>query len=236
MLTDIEIDDSSVLPLPGPVSSEISGKKDEAKPSAIREPSPSAFNTAMVHFYRGEVQRSNTWRNRLDTTTNWAVLTGGAVRNAIGAIQSPFPAWLTLQGVKTLPLRMNRHSENALRLARYLDAHERVTNVAYPGLESFPQFELAQRQQSAGGALIAFEVKGGVEAGIRLMNSVRLSALAENLGAAETLITHPASMTHADVPVAQREAAGITDGLVRLSVGLEDPRDLIADLEQALGA
>jgi cystathionine beta-lyase/cystathionine gamma-synthase len=155
-------------------------------------------------------------------------------RNATGAIQSPFPAWLTLQGVKTLPLRMARHSENALRIARFLKVHECVSNVIYPGLESFPQFELVQRQQGAGGALIAFEVEGGVEAGIRLMNSVRLCALAENLGAAETIITHPASMTHADVPPHQREAAGITDGLVRLSVGLENPLDLIADLEQAL--
>jgi cystathionine beta-lyase/cystathionine gamma-synthase len=156
-------------------------------------------------------------------------------RNAIGAIQSPFPAWLTLQGVKTLPLRMARHSENALRIARFLMAHDRVTKVIYPGLESFPQFELVQRQQTSGGALIAFEVQGGVEAGIRLMNSVRLCALAENLGAAETIITHPASMTHADVPRAQREAAGITDGLVRLSVGLENPLDLIGDLVHALG-
>jgi cystathionine beta-lyase/cystathionine gamma-synthase len=156
------------------------------------------------------------------------------IRNAIGAIQSPFPAWLTLQGLKTLPLRMERHSANALRIARFLEDHERVTSVAYPDLESFPQFELGQRQQKAGGALIAFEVKGGVDAGIRVMNSVRLCALAENLGAAETLVTHPASMTHADVPPPQRAAAGITDGLVRLSVGLEDPLDLIRDLDQAL--
>jgi cystathionine beta-lyase/cystathionine gamma-synthase len=156
-------------------------------------------------------------------------------RNAIGAIQSPFPAWLTLQGVKTLPLRMERHSANALRIARFLQEHEQVTSVAYPDLESFPQFELGQRQHRAGGALIAFEVEGGVDAGIRLMNSVRLCALAENLGAAETIITHPASMTHADVPPKQRAAAGITDGLVRLSVGLEDPLDLIRDLDQALG-
>jgi cystathionine beta-lyase/cystathionine gamma-synthase len=155
-------------------------------------------------------------------------------RNAIGAIQSPFAAWLTLQGIKTLPLRMAHHSENALRIARFLEGHEGVASVIYPGLESFPQFELAQRQQTTGGALIAFEVKGGVEAGIRLMNSVRLCALAENLGAAETLITHPASMTHADVPEPQRVAAGITDGLVRLSVGLEDPLDLIRDLDRAL--
>jgi cystathionine beta-lyase/cystathionine gamma-synthase len=155
-------------------------------------------------------------------------------RNAIGAIQSPFPAFLTLQGVKTLPLRMAQHSANALRVARFLEGHPRVTKIIYPGLESFPQFELAQRQQKSGGALLAFEVEGGVEAGIRLMNSVRLCALAENLGAAETIITHPASMTHADVPTAQRTAAGITDGLVRLSVGLENPDDLIVDLDRAL--
>ena len=155
-------------------------------------------------------------------------------RNAIGAIQSPFPAWLTLQGVKTVGLRMAQHSENALRIARFLETHPRVTRLLYPGLESFPQFELARKQQSSGGALIAFEIVGGVDAGIRLMNSVQLCALAENLGSAETLITHPASMTHADVPALQRQAAGITDGLVRLSVGLEDPVDVIRDLSQGL--
>jgi cystathionine beta-lyase/cystathionine gamma-synthase len=155
-------------------------------------------------------------------------------RNAIGAIQSPFPAWLTLQGVKTVGLRMAHHSANALQIARFLEAHPRVTKLLYPGLESFPQFELARKQQASGGALIAFEIEGGVDAGIQLMNNVRLCALAENLGSAETLITHPASMTHADVPSAQREAAGITDGLVRLSVGLEDPADVIRDLSQAL--
>ena len=158
------------------------------------------------------------------------------VRNAIGAIQSPFPAWLTLQGVKTLSMRMLWHSKNAMEVARFLESHQRVSSVIYPGLRSFPQYELAQRQQRAAGALIAFEVEGGVKAGTRLMNSVRLCTLAENLGAAETIITHPASMTHADVPPKQREAAGITDGLVRLSVGLEDTKDLIADLEKALKA
>jgi len=157
-------------------------------------------------------------------------------RNTIGTIQSPFAAWLTLQGVKTLPLRMARHCENAGRIARFLESHPRITRLVYPGLESFPQFELAQRQQSAGGALIAFEVEGGAQAGVHLMNSVRLCALAENLGAAETIITHPVSMTHGAVPPEQRAAAGITDGLVRLSVGLENPDDIIADLEQALDA
>jgi cystathionine beta-lyase/cystathionine gamma-synthase len=157
-------------------------------------------------------------------------------RNTIGAIQSPFAAWLTLQGVKTLPVRMAQHCENASRVARFLEKHPRVTNLIYPGLSTFPQFELARRQQTAGGALIAFEVQGGVDAGVRLMNSVRLCALAENLGAAETIITHPVSMTHGAVPPEQRAAAGITDGLVRLSVGLENPADIIADLEQALDA
>lgn len=156
------------------------------------------------------------------------------IRKSTGTIQSPFNAWLTLQGVKTLPLRMKQHSENALRVARFLAEHPRVTNIIYPELESFPQFDLAQKQQKSGGALIAFEVEGGTQAGIRLMNSVKLCSLAENLGAAETLITHPVSMTHGSVPPEQRKAAGITDGLVRLSVGLENPDDLIADLEQAL--
>lgn len=179
-----------------------------------------------------------------NATVGGALITGDAnlheqflfTRNTIGAIQSPFAAWLTLQGVKTLPLRMARHCENARRVARFLKSHPRITRLVYPGLESFPQFELARRQQNSGGALIAFEVEGGVEAGVRLMNSVRLCALAENLGAAETIITHPVSMTHGAVPPQQRAAAGITDGLVRLSVGLENPDDIIADLEQALDA
>jgi cystathionine beta-lyase/cystathionine gamma-synthase len=157
------------------------------------------------------------------------------VRKSTGTIQAPFDAWLTLQGVKTLPLRIRQHSENAFEIARYLEKHPRITTLHYPGLESFPQYELARKQQGSGGALIAFEVEGGTQAGIVLMNSVKLCSLAENLGSAETLITHPASMTHGAVSVEQRAAAGITDGIVRLSVGLENPVDIIADLEQALG-
>ncbi len=158
------------------------------------------------------------------------------LQNAVGNIQSPFEAWLTLRGLKTLPLRMERHAANALVLARFLEAHPRVERVAYPFLDSFPQVELARRQQKNGGGMIAFEVVGGTAAGMKVMSSVRLCSLAENLGAVETLVTHPASMTHASIPPAEREAIGITDGLVRLSVGLEDPNDLIADLEQALQA
>lgn len=158
------------------------------------------------------------------------------LQNATGCIQAPFEAWLTLRGLKTLPLRVARHSESALAVARFLAGHPRIERVAYPFLDSFPQVELARRQQRAGGGMIAFEVQGGTEAGIRVMNSVALCSLAENLGAVETLITHPASMTHAPIPAAERQAIGITDGLVRLSVGLEDPEDLIADLERALAA
>jgi cystathionine beta-lyase/cystathionine gamma-synthase len=157
------------------------------------------------------------------------------IRKSTGTIQAPFDAWLTLQGVKTLPLRVKQHSENATVIARFLEGHPQVTKLFYPGLESFPQYELARHQQISGGALIAFEVRGGESAGIKLMNSLKLCSLAENLGAVETLVTHPVSMTHSDVPRHQREAAGITDGLVRLSVGLEDPADVIEELDRVLG-
>lgn len=156
------------------------------------------------------------------------------VRKTIGCIQSPLESWLTLRGLKTLPMRLERHSQNATTVARWLEQHPGVTRVHYPGLESFPQHALACRQHSAHGGMLSFEVAGGVPAGLTIMNSVKLCSLAENLGAAETLITHPASMTHADIPAEQREALGIGDGLIRLSVGLEDPKDIIADLEQAL--
>jgi cystathionine beta-lyase/cystathionine gamma-synthase len=179
-----------------------------------------------------------------DTTLGGAVLTRDEallarlrrVAKSIGAPQAPFDAWLTLRGLSTLPLRMKQHSENALIVARALEALPAVARVHYPDLASFPQRALAARQQSSGGGVLAFEMHGGAPAGIALMNAVRLCSLAENLGAVETLITHPVSMTHGDVPREQRERAGITDGLVRLSVGLEDPADVIADLESALAS
>lgn len=156
------------------------------------------------------------------------------IRKTLGCIQSPFEAWLTLRGLKTLPIRMKAHSENALVVAQWLEQHPAVARVNYPGLDSFPQKALAEKQQAGFGGMLSFELHGGAEAGITLMNSVELCSLAENLGAVETLITHPVSMTHGDVPVAQRKKVGITDGLVRLSVGLESPVDIIRDLEQAL--
>lgn len=156
------------------------------------------------------------------------------VRNATGSIQHPFTAWLTLQGLKTLPARLARHGENAERVALFLDKHPAVARVNFPGLPRHPQAALARAQQRGGGALLSFEVHGGVETGLRVINTLELFTRAENLGSAESLVTHPVTMTHAAVPAEQRAAAGITDGLIRLSVGLEDAADLIADLAQAL--
>jgi len=156
------------------------------------------------------------------------------VRKTIGCIQSPLESWLTQRGLKTLTMRLERHSQNAAAIASWLEKHPAVARVSYPGLRSFPQYELASRQHAAHGGMLSFEVTGGTPAALELMKSVKLCALAENLGAAETLITHPASMTHADIPPETRVSLGIPDGLIRLSVGLEDPPDIIADLEQAL--
>lgn len=155
-------------------------------------------------------------------------------RISAGLVMSPMVAWLTLQGTKTLSERMERQSANAMEVASWLETHPKVEKVGYPGLASFPGHDLAQKQASGFGAMAWFEVRGGVAAGKKLMDSVRLWSLAENLGAVESIITHPVTMTHAAVPREERIASGITDGLVRLSVGMEDVDDLIGDLEQAL--
>lgn len=156
------------------------------------------------------------------------------IQNATGTTMSPQVAWLTLQGTKTLSERLDRQSDNAMQVARFLEGHPKVVKVAYPGLESFPQHDLAKRQASGFGAMAWFEVVGGVDAGKKLMGLVELWTLAENLGSVESLITHPVTMTHAAISREERLKVGITDGLVRISVGLEDAEDLIADLEQAL--
>ncbi len=156
------------------------------------------------------------------------------IQNASGVIMSPWVAWLTLQGSKTLSIRMERQTANAQTVAEFLESHPKVPRVAYLGLPSFGQHALAKTQASGFGAMLWFEVDGGVEGGKRLMDAVKLCTLAENLGSVETLITHPATMTHADIDEVERQRVGITDGLVRLSVGLEDAEDLIEDLGQAL--
>jgi len=156
------------------------------------------------------------------------------IQNSTGSIMSPQVAWLTLQGCKTLALRMDQQSANAMEIARFLELHPKVEQVSYPGLESFAQHELATRQATGYGAMLWFEVKGGLQAGKSLMDNVELWSLAENLGSVESLITHPVTMTHADVEEAERQRVGIIDGLVRLSVGLEDAEDLINALDKAL--
>lgn len=156
------------------------------------------------------------------------------VQNAAGMILSPQAAFLTLQGCKTLSVRLERQSANALAIARFLEGHPQVARVCYPGLESFPQHELARRQASGFGAMLWFEVKGGVAAGKALMDRIRVWSLAENLGSVESLITHPVTMTHGAVEPAERLRVGITDGLVRASVGMEDVEDLIGALDAAL--
>jgi len=154
----------------------------------------------------------------------------------LGCCMDPHQAFLVLRGLKTLAVRLERAQQNAMIIARWLERHPKVAWVRHLGLESHPQHELAKKQMSGSGSVFSFELKGGVEAGRRLMDSVRLATLAVSLGGVETLIEHPASMTHAGMSRASRLAAGITDGLVRYSTGIEDVEDLVTDLEQALSA
>ncbi len=139
-----------------------------------------------------------------------------------------------IRGAKTLSLRVEKAQENAIKVAEYLEKHPKISWVKYPGLKSHPQYELAKMQMKGSGSMLSFEVKGGYEAGVVIMNNVKLAMLAVSLGGVESLIQHPASMTHAGIPKEKRELAGITDGLVRFSVGIENVEDIINDLDQAL--
>lgn len=152
----------------------------------------------------------------------------------IGGVLSPFDAYLLIRGLKTLAVRLDRHCANALQVAQFLESHPEVRHVYYPGLPSFPQHELAKRQMDGFGGVISFELKGGMAAAIQMMNKVNLCKRAVSLGDVDSLIQHPASMTHSVVPREERERMGITDGLIRLSVGIEDVEDILYDLEQAL--
>lgn len=157
------------------------------------------------------------------------------VQNSMGAILSPFDSFLVLRGTKTLALRMQQHDKNGQAVAKFLEDHPKVQKVYYPGLESHPQHEVAKRQQFGFGGMVAFET-GSLENAKKVLESVKICTLAESLGGVESLISHPASMTHASVPVEKRNSLGITDGLVRVSVGIEDLEDIIEDLDQALGS
>lgn len=159
-----------------------------------------------------------------------------SVLTTYGASAAPFDCWLTCLGLKTYELRMQRHCENGLAVARYLEQHPKVAVVHYPGLESHPDYALACRQMSGFGGMMAFDLKGGLPAGEAMLNHVKVMTLAVSLGNTDTLISHPASMTHSLIPREERLKSGLTDGLVRLSVGVENIEDLLADLEQALAA
>ena len=158
------------------------------------------------------------------------------VQNATGAVLSPFDSFLLLRGLKTLQLRMEKHCENAFQLAEFLENHPKVEKVIYPGLKSFPQHELARQQMKGFGGMITFLLNGGLEESRRFLENTKIFALAESLGGIESLIEHPAIMTHASIPKEIREELGVADNLIRVSVGLEDIEDLIADMEEALAA
>lgn len=151
-----------------------------------------------------------------------------------GPALSPFNAWVLSKSLETLPVRVDRHCENALKIATFLEAHDKVNFVKYPFLKSHPQYELAKKQMKLGGNVVAFEVKGGIEAGRNFLNAIQLLSLSANLGDTRTIVTHPASTTHAKIPEDVRLQTGITAGLIRVSVGLEHPEDIINDLKQAL--
>jgi cystathionine beta-lyase/cystathionine gamma-synthase len=155
------------------------------------------------------------------------------LQNAVGAILSPFDSWLVLRGTKTLAVRMQQHEVNGRQIANYLATHPKVSQVYYPGLDSHPQHELAKRQMRGFGAMLSFET-GSFENATRFLNSLQLCSLAESLGGVETLVCHPATMTHASFPPEVRQSLGITPGLVRISIGIEDVADLLADIDQAL--
>ena len=152
----------------------------------------------------------------------------------LGGNMDPHQAYMVIRGLKTLGIRIDRAQESAMKVAEFLESHPQVSSVAYPGLKSHPQYELAKKQMRGTGTMISFELKGGLEAGRKLMNNVKMCILAVSLGGVETLIQHPASMTHSKVSATAKAAAGITDGLVRFSVGIENVEDIIADLKQAL--
>ncbi|HEX4048469.1 MAG TPA: PLP-dependent transferase, partial [Elusimicrobiota bacterium] len=158
------------------------------------------------------------------------------LQNAVGAIPGPLDCFLLLRGTKTLPLRVERHCANAMIVAKHLLAHPEVAKVHYPGLPTHPGHETAKGQMSGFGGMISFELKGDIERAKRMISSCKVFSLAESLGGVESLIGHPASMTHGAIPREERLKAGLTDGLIRLSVGIEDAADLTADLDSALVA
>jgi len=148
---------------------------------------------------------------------------------------SPFNAWVLSKSLETLAVRVDRHCENALKVAQFLEEHENVTHVKYPFLPTHPQYEVAKRQMNLGGSIVSFEIRGGIAAGRSFLDTIKMCSLSANLGDTRTIVTHPSSTTHGRLSEEDRLEVGITDGLVRISVGLENVADIIADIQQALG-
>ncbi len=202
------------------------------------------FQRPISHGVDIVVHSTTKYLNGHSDVVGGAVLTGDAelferlkfLQNAVGAVPSPMDAFLVLRGVKTLHVRMERHAANALAIARHLEGHPQVERVTYPGLPSHPQHALAKRQMTGFGGMLTFVVRGGLEAATAFLRAVRVFACAESLGGVESLIEHPAIMTHASVPRETRERLGIADGFIRVSVGIENVEDLVEDLERGFAA
>jgi len=158
------------------------------------------------------------------------------IHKSIGAVSSPFDSYLCIRGIKTLSLRMERHNSNAMQVAKFLEKHEKVESVLYPGLETNPYHHIAKKQQKGYGSVISFNIKGGLEESKKFFSALNIFTLAESLGSVESLAEHPALMTHLSVPPELRKELGINDGFIRLHVGIEDIDDLVADLENALNS
>jgi cystathionine gamma-lyase len=202
------------------------------------------FQRPLAHGVDLVVHSTTKYLNGHSDVVGGAVVTGDAdlharlafLQNAVGAVPSPMDAFLVLRGLKTLGVRMERHARNALAVARFLEAHRQVERVVYPGLSSHPQHALAARQMSGFGGMVTFVIRGGLPAATAFLRAVRIFSCAESLGGVESLIEHPAIMTHASVPKATRDALGIADGLIRASVGIESAEDLLEDLERGFAA
>jgi len=202
------------------------------------------FQRPLLHGIDAVVHSTTKYLNGHSDVVGGAVLTGDDalaerlrfLQNAAGAVPGPMDSFLVLRGLKTLHVRMERHAENALRLARFLEGHPQVERVTYPGLASHPQHELARRQMGGFGGMLTFVIRGGLPAATAFLKAVRIFACAESLGGVESLVEHPAIMTHASVPRETRERLGIADGLIRVSAGIENADDLLADLERGFAA
>ena len=203
-----------------------------------------AFQRPLAHGIDAVVHSTTKYLNGHSDVVGGAVVTGddelharlAFLQNAVGAVPSPMDAFLVLRGLKTLPIRMERHARNALEVARFLEGHAQVERVVYPGLPSHPQHALARRQMSGFGGMLSFVIRGGLPAAAAFLRAVRVFACAESLGGVESLIEHPAIMTHASVPKETREKLGIADGLIRASVGIESADDLLEDLARGFAA